>query len=210
MKDWWRSTCLKLPRHSESSSQSPSPVNAKRINSSSVGGSFLNLQSMASPRCSRSRRPRNARPKAAVGCGSSRLLSRSLTWRRLWLAVCLESLVSVLLNCWDSLLASHPLQLSLPHFRSPSQSVSLSQSPSPAQYVPLNAAHFAGLVWKDGVNWPSLQTLSLLQQLSPPSQGSLRRINITSQVCHNSGIPAAIISWVEAGTLTVVFSTHLD
>jgi len=101
----------------------------------------LLLQSMACPRCSRSRRPRNARPKAAVGCGSSRLLSRS------------------------------PLQLSLPHFRSPSQSVSLSQSPS-----------------------PSLQTLSLRQQLSPPSQGSLRGINITNQVSHNSRIPAAIIS----------------
>jgi len=39
----------------------------------------LLLQSMACPRCSRSRRPRNARPKAAVGCGSSRLLSRSPT-----------------------------------------------------------------------------------------------------------------------------------
>merc|ERR1719495_2334895 len=39
----------------------------------------LLLQSMACPRCSMSRRPRNARPKAAVGCGSSRLLSRSPT-----------------------------------------------------------------------------------------------------------------------------------
>ena len=107
MKDWYRSTCLKLPRHSESSSQSPSPVNARRVDSSSVGKSF-NLQSMACPRCSMSRRPRNARPKAAVGCGSSRLLSRSPTWRRLWLAVCLGNLISVSLNCSNNLVGVSP------------------------------------------------------------------------------------------------------
>ena len=42
----------------------------------------LNLQSMACPRCSRRGRPRNKRPNAAVGWGSSHLSSQSPTWRK--------------------------------------------------------------------------------------------------------------------------------
>ena len=37
---------------------------------------------MACPKCSRSRRPRNKRPNAAVGWGSSHLSSQSPTWRK--------------------------------------------------------------------------------------------------------------------------------
>ena len=124
--------------------------------------------------------------------------------------VCLGYVINVSLNCSISLVSVSPSAVILATLQV-ALTVCIAVTVSFSCAMHLLNCYFAGLVWKDGVNWPSLQTLSLPQQLSPPSQGSLRRMNIASQVSHNScSIPAAIISWVEAGTLTVIFSTHLN
>ena len=211
MKDWYKSTCLKLPRHSESSSQSPSPVNAKRVDSSSVGGSFSQPSKHGLSKVQQESPPSQCSPQGCSGLWQQSSVESKPNLEETFICItyiCLGNPISVSLSCSSSLNGVPPSAVILATLQvalTVNIAITVSFSCAAIQLWMLHTL----LVLSEKMVWTDLLCKHCFCHNSYPHRRRDPWEEWTSQV-RSLIIPAAIISWVEAGTLTVVFSTHLN